>query len=72
MFTDSTHLSWVAKPNRENLFALTAPEATSSRWACVADFTKAPVAAVMALAASTICSWKFRVMSASWCEQRQQ
>lgn len=45
---------------------LTFPCATSSFWAADADFTKAAVAEAMDLAASRICSSKFRLMSASW------
>lgn len=44
----------------------TFPWATSSLWAAEADLTKALVAAAMDLAASRICSSKFRVSSACW------
>jgi len=44
---------------------LTLPLATSSLCAADADFTSATVAAVMALAASKICSSKFSDSSAS-------
>lgn len=42
----------------------TLPWATSSRWAAEADLTNALVAAAMDLAASRICSSKFRLSSA--------
>lgn len=43
---------------------LTFPWATSSRWAAEAAFTRALVAAAMDLAASRICSSKFKLSSA--------
>ena len=43
---------------------LTLPVATSSLWAAVAAFTKAPAAAVIDFAASNICSSKFSDSSA--------
>lgn len=44
--------------------SLTFPWATNSRWAAEAAFTRALVAAAMDLAASRICSSKFRLSSA--------
>ena len=50
--------------------SLTFPWATNSRWAAEAAFTRALVAAAMDLAASRICSSKFRLSSAC-CGQKQ-
>lgn len=50
---------------------LTFPWATSSLWAADAAFTRALVAAAMDLAASNICSSKFKDSSASYNEEME-
>jgi len=51
---------------------LTLPWATSSLWAAEADFTRALVAAAMDLAASSICSSKFKLSSACCREKNRK
>lgn len=59
----------VAVPFLLAVGVLTFPWATSSLWAADAAFTRALVAAAMDLAASSICSSKFKDSSASCKEQ---
>lgn len=54
-----------AIPTLLGIRVLTFPWATSSLWAADAAFTRALVAAAMDLAASSICSSKFKDSSAS-------
>ena len=51
---------------KEKLQKLTLPEATNSRWADAAAFTRALAAPVIARAASRICSSKLRLSSACY------
>lgn len=58
-----------AVPTLLGIQVLTFPWATSSLWAADAAFTRALVAAAMDLAASSICSSKFKDSSASCNEE---